>query len=377
MRPLPYGRQTIEDDDVRAVAEALRGDLLTTGPMVDRFEAALAERCCVRHAVVVSSGTAALQAAYFACGVGAGTEVITSPLTFAATANAALMLGAAPVFVDIDPRTLTIDPVEVRAALTPCTRVIAPVDYAGEPADLDALRAIAREHKLLMVEDASHALGATLGGRKVGQLADLTVLSFHPVKHVTTCEGGAVLTDEPRLAERARDFRNHGIVRDQRRLGVDEGEWFYDIAEVGLNYRLTDVQCALGLSQLGKLDRFLNRRRELAKAYRRQLAAERRILLPPARDDDAHAWHLFPIRLAGEDPPRRLVFERLRASGVMAQVHYMPVNSFQAYRARGYRPEQTPHALDAYRRLISLPLFPAMQDSDVGRVVQALREALP
>ncbi len=377
MNPLPYGRQWIEEDDVEAVARALRGEFLTTGPTVEAFERALAQRCGARHAVVVSNGTAALHAAYFAVGVGPGDEVVTTPLTFSATANAAAWQGARPVFADVDPRTLLLDPEQARRAITPRTRVLAPVDYAGEPADLDAFRALAREKGLVLLEDAAHSLGATLGGRPVGSLADLTILSFHPVKHITTAEGGAVLTDDDRLAQRLRDFRSHGIVREPARLGRDEGAWYYDIEEIGLNYRLTDMQCALGLSQLGKLDRFLARRRALAAAYRRLLEGEERVVLPASRDDQAHAFHLFPIRLAGPNPQRRLVFERLRAAGVGVQVHYVPVNALTAYRKRGYSPEQTPHALDAYSRLISLPLFPAMQDADVARVVAALKEALP
>lgn len=373
---LPYGRQTIEDDDVAAVAEALRSDFLTTGPAVERFERALCERCGAKHAVAVSSGTAALQAAYWAAGLGPGAELVTTPLTFAATASAALLLGARPVFADVDPASLTLDPAEVAKKITPKTRVIAPVDYAGEPAAIDELKAMARSRDILVVEDASHALGASLRGRPVGSLADLTVFSFHPVKHVTTAEGGAVLTDSDRLARRARDYRNHGIVRDRERLRSDEGEWFYDVAEIGQNFRLSDVQCALGLSQLGKLDRFLSRRRALARAYFEALRGDPRILLPPARDLDVHAWHLFPIRLVGENPQRRRVFDRLRSLGLGVQVHYVPVNGFSAYRALGYSPEETPKAWDAYRRLISLPLYPGMTDADFQRVINALHTAL-
>jgi UDP-4-amino-4,6-dideoxy-N-acetyl-beta-L-altrosamine transaminase len=373
---LPYGRQTIEEDDVVAVAEALRGEFLTTGPMVERFERSLAERCGARHAVAVSSGTAALQAAYFAAGLGPGTELVTTPLTFAATASAALLLGARPVFADIDSQTLTLDPIEVRRKLSPRTRVIAPVDYAGEPADIDALRALARERDILVVEDASHALGARLDGRPVGSLADLTVFSFHPVKHITTGEGGAVLTDSDILARRARDFRNHGIVRDRERLRIDEGDWFYDILEIGQNFRLTDVQCALGVAQLKKLDQFLARRRAIARAYFEAFRDSRRLMLPPARNLDSHAWHIFPIRLVGPNPERRRVFEGLRSSGIGVQVHYVPVTAFAAYRALGYRPEETPRAYDAYQRLISLPLFPGMTDGDIETVISALHTAL-
>jgi perosamine synthetase len=376
MSHLPYGRQAIDEDDIAAVVEALRAPLLTTGPLVARFEEALAARCGVRFAVAVSSGTTALHVAYAAAGVGPGAEVITSPLTFSATANAALCLGARPVFADVDPVTLNLDPAEVERRLSSRTAAVTAVDYAGEPADLLRLRRLARARGAVFVQDAAHALGATLAGEPVAKLADLTVLSFHPVKHITTGEGGAVLTDDEPLAQRMRDGRSHGIVRDQQRLGVDEGPWFYDIAQVSLNARLSDLQCALGLSQLRKLDSFLARRRALARRYLTALAREPRVLLPFARDVDAHAWHIFPIRLTGPTPRRRQVFEHLQAAGIGVQVHYVPVNALGAYRAAGHRPEETPHALDAYNRLITLPLFPAMTDADQDRVLAALAAAL-
>jgi perosamine synthetase len=228
------------------------------------------------------------------------------------------------------------------------------------------------------VQDAAHALGATLDGQPVAALADLTVLSFHPVKHITTGEGGAVLTDDANLAARARSYRGHGMIREPALLqeSFDQGPWFYDIQEVGMNLRLSELQCALGLSQLAKLDRFLARRRTLARRYLEALAGDERLILPPSRDIDAHAWHLFPLRLAGALPPRRRVFERFGAAGIGVQVHYVPVNALAAYRALGYRPEETPHALDAYRREITLPLFPAMSEADQDRVLAALPEAL-
>jgi dTDP-4-amino-4,6-dideoxygalactose transaminase len=374
---LPYGRQSIDEDDIAAVAEALRAPLITTGPLVARFEEALAARCGVRFAVAVSSGTTALHVAYAAAGVGPGRELITSPLTFSATANAALCLGARPVFADVDPGTLNLDPAEVERRLSSRTAVIAAVDYAGEPADLPRLLRLARARGALLVQDAAHALGATLDGVPVARLADLTILSFHPVKHITTGEGGAVLTDDERLAERVREARGHGIVRDQQRLGVDEGGWYYDIpSAVALNARLPDMACALGLSQLRKLDGFLARRRALARRYLAALAGEGRLVLPAARDVEAHAWHIFPIRLAGANPRRREVYDRLQAAGIGVQVHYVPVNALGAYRAAGYRPEETPHALDAYRRLLTLPLFPGMSDADQDRVLTELGAAL-
>jgi len=379
---LPYGKQSIDDDDVEAVVAALRDPLITCGPRVEMFEAALADRCGVRHAVVTSSGTTALAAAYFAAGVGAGDEVITTPLTFSATANAAVQLGARIVFADIDPTTLNLSPEETERKLSDRTRVIAAVDYAGEPADLRRLRRLAHARGALLVQDAAHALGATLDGEPVAQLADLTTLSFHPVKHITTAEGGALLTDDARLAERARRFRGHGIVRQPAGLApsADDGPWFYDLPEIGINARLSDLQCALGLSQLAKLDRFLARRRALARRYFERLSGDERLFLPPARSVDQHAWHIFPVRLAGGTlrvaERRRRTFERLRAAGIGVQVHYVPVNALAAYRALGHRPEETPHAWDAYHRLITLPLYPELAEAEQDRVLAALDEAL-
>jgi perosamine synthetase len=373
---LPYGRQLVDEDDIAAVVAALRSPTLTTGPLVTRFEEALAARCGVRFAIAVANGTAALQAAYFAAGVKPGDQVITSPFTFSATANAAVHLGGVPVFADVDPATLNLDPAQVSRKITARTRVIAPVDYAGEPADLPALQRLARAHGALVVQDAAHALGATLDGRPATALSDLATLSFHPVKHITTGEGGAVLTNDETLAARARAFRGHGIERDQARLGVDEGAWYYDLLDVGMNLRICDLQCALGLSQLGKLDGFLARRRALARRYFERLRADSRLLLPPARDLDAHAWHIFPVRLTELAPARRVVFERLHRAGIGAQVHYIPVNALKAYRDRGHRPEETPHALAAYRQSVTLPLFPAMSDADQDRVFAALDAAL-
>jgi UDP-4-amino-4,6-dideoxy-N-acetyl-beta-L-altrosamine transaminase len=382
MSLLPYGKQSIDDDDVAAVVAALRDPMITCGRRVEMFEIALAKRCGVRHAVVTSSGTTALAAAYFAAGVGAGDEVITTPLTFSATANAAVQLGARIVFADIDPTTLNLSPEETERKLSDRTRVIAAVDYAGEPADLRRLRRLAHARGALLVQDAAHALGATLDGEPIAELADLTTLSFHPVKHITTGEGGALLTDDARLAERARRFRGHGIVREPVGLALhsSEGPWFYDLPEIGINARLSDIQCALGLSQLTKLDRFLARRRALARRYFERLSGDERLFLPPARSVDQHAWHIFPIRMAGGAlrvaERRRRTFERLQAAGIGVQVHYVPVNALAAYRALGHRPEETPHAWDAYQRLITLPLHAELADADQDRVLAALAGAL-
>jgi perosamine synthetase len=372
---LPYGRQTIEEDDIEAVARVLRSDYLTTGPEVDAFEAELAQACGVQHAIVVSNGTAALHAAYAALGIGPGCEVITTPLTFSATANTVVALGGRPRFVDVDRETLCIDPAKVEAAITPRTKVIAAVDFAGHPADYEALRTIADRKKVALLADASHSIGGSLRGRPVGALADVTTFSFHPVKNLTTGEGGAVLTDDPALARRARDFRNHGLVRDAARLPPQQPAWYYDIQSLGLNYRLTDLQCALGRSQLKKLPRFVARRSELVAAYRRALAGVADLTLPFQAPHADPAWHLFAPRI-GTGALRDRLYNELRQHDILPQVHYVAVNAFSFYRDMGFDASETPVALDASQRLLSLPLFPAMTQDDVERVAREVASAL-
>ena len=374
---LPYGRQTIDAADVAAVVEALAADLVTTGPRVDAFERAVAARVGARHAVAVSSGTAALHAAVFAAGIGPGDEVIVPPLTFAATANAVCYVGGTPVFADVRPDTLTIDPAAVSANVTPRTRAIIGVDYAGHACDFDALRTIADRAGARLLDDAAHAIGGTYRGRAVGSLADLTSLSFHPVKQVTSAEGGMVLTDDEAAAQRLRRFRNHGITLDHADRAA-RGDWQYDIVELGFNYRLTDVQCALGLSQLGKLDAFLARREAIALRYRTAFAGVTGVRTQVIAPDVRHAWHLFPVLLepAALSADRGTVFRALRAEGIGVNVHYVPVYWHPYYRDRGYARGLCPVAEDAYERLLTLPLFPAMQDRDVDDVIGAVRKVL-
>lgn len=373
---LPYGRPCLDGDDVEAVVDVLQGDWLTTGPTVDRFEAALADRCDASHARVLSSGTSALHAAYHAAGVGPGTEVVVPALTFSATANAAVYLGAEVRFADVDDATLTVDPGSVEELVTERTRAIAAVDFAGHPARLDALGEISEDCGATLVEDAAHSLGATDRGRPVGSIADMTCLSFHPVKVITTGEGGAVLTDDPDRADAVGTFRTHGMDHEEIDLPGSEvpGGWAYDIHDLGYNYRLSDIHCALGISQLEKLDGFLERRRGIARAYRERLADVEGVRLPPDADWVGHAYHLFAVRVPADR--RRGIFEALREDGIGAQVHYIPVNMLSAYRERGHDPEETPRALQAYRELISLPCFPAMDEQDVDRVVSSLAGSL-
>lgn len=375
--PLPYCRQTVEDDDAQAVLAALRSNWLTTGPLVGAFEQAVASMVGAMHAVAVSSGTAALHGAVFAAGIGPGDEVITSPLTFAASANAVLYCGGVPVFADVRADTLTIDAVEVEVKVTPRTRAVLPVDFAGQPCDVDAVADIARAKGLTVIEDAAHALGAEHRGRRVGALADLTTFSFHPAKLITTGEGGMVTTNRDDLAARLRRFRNHGFETDFRERD-EQGAVYSPMLDLGHNYRLTDFQCALGLSQLGKLDHFLKRRGEIAERYTTALSSLPGIALLAVLPHVRHAWHIFPVlldldRLAAD---RRTILAALHAENIGVGVHYVPVYWHPYYEALGYRRGLCPRAETAFDRLLTLPLFPAMTDADVDDVVAALRKVL-
>jgi dTDP-4-amino-4,6-dideoxygalactose transaminase len=319
----------------------------------------------------VNSGTSALHAAYAAIGLGPGDEIITSPMTFAATGNAALYLGARPVFVDIDPATGLIDPALVESAITSRTRAIVAIDYTGLPADYDTLRRIADERNLKLVADAAHSLGATDSGRPVGTLADVTALSFHPVKLITTGEGGAVLTNEPAVHARVLQFRSHGMVYEQSRLSRNEGPWYMEMQGLGYNYRMTDIQCALGRSQLRKLPGFLSRRRAIAARYDRELASVAGLELPGRRQGAESAWHLYVVRVS-DATRRRAFFETLRGRGIGVQVHYLPVYRHPYYQDLGYADGLCPRAEDFYARAVSLPIFPGLTDGDIERVIETV-----
>src|SRR5579885_3120067 len=375
---LPYGRQSIEEADIQAVVEVHRSDWLTTGPKVGEFEEAFAERVGAKYAVSFSSGTAALHGAAFAAGLSSGDEAITTPLTFAATANCVLYQGAVPIFADVKRDTLNIDPEHVERRITPKTKAVIPVDYAGTPADLDAIRALAERNGLIVIEDACHALGAEYRGRAVGSISDMTVFSFHPVKHITTGEGGMVATNSSKFAETLRRFRNHGISSDARQRQT-AGQWQYDMVLLGFNYRLPDLVCALGLQQLKRRDSNLGRRREIATRYSAAFREMRGIILPTANDDTNPAWHLYPIRLRLEElsADRAEVFRALRAENIGVNVHYIPVHLHPYYRDRfGYKGGEYPVAEDAYSRLISLPMFHGMTNQDVEDVVDGLRKVM-
>jgi len=379
---LPYGRQSIAEDDIQAVVNVLRSDWLTTGPKVAEFEEAFAAWVSAKHAVSFTSGTAALHGAAFAAGLKAGDEAITTPMTFAATANCVLYQGATPIFADVSADTLNLDPEQVAARITPRTRAILPVDYAGHPAELDAMRELASKHGLVVIEDASHALGAEYRGRRTGSMADMTVFSFHPVKHLATGEGGMVTTDRADYAETLRRFRNHGISSDARQR-QSAGQWHYEMVLLGFNYRLTDLACALGLSQLKKLEENLTRRREIADRYAAAFHSLEAVTVPAVRPGVDPAWHLYPIRLnleklkADRTEARGTVFRALRAENIGVNVHYIPVHLHPYYRDRlGHRAGEYPVAENAYERLISLPMFHGMSDQDIEDVIRALQKVI-
>jgi perosamine synthetase len=375
---LPYGRQAIDDADIQAVVDVMRSDWLTTGPKVGEFEEAFSARVGAAYAVSVSSGTAALHAAAFAAGLKAGDEAITTPLTFAATANCVLYQGATPVFADVTADTINLDPVEVAKKISAKTRAILPVAYAGHPADLAAIIEIARQHGLVVIEDACHALGAEYGGRRVGSIADMTVFSFHPVKQITTGEGGMVTTNDPKLAETLRRFRNHGISSDARQR-QSAGQWHYEMVLLGFNYRLPDIVCALGIEQLSRLDANLARRREIAEIYTSAFRAIPGVIPPAVRAEANPAWHLYPIRvdLAKLTADRAQIFRALRAENIGVNVHYIPVHTHPYYRERfGFKGGEFPVAEGAYERLISLPMFHAMRDQDVQDVIAAVAKVV-
>jgi perosamine synthetase len=371
---LPYGRQSIDERDIESVVEVMRSDWLTTGPKVREFERAFARAVGAAEAVAVSNGTAALHAAMHALDIGPGDEVIVPALTFAASANCVVYQGATPVFADIDPHTLLIDCHDAKTKITPRTRAIIAVDYAGQPCDYDALGEIALGHDLALVADACHALGASYKGRAAGTLADLNVFSLHPVKIMTTAEGGMITTESFETAYRMRCFRNHGVTSDHCQR-EKQGSWLYDMVELGHNYRLSDLQCALGLSQLRNVSDWVARRRAIARRYDEACSQWLGAAPVEVRPGVESAYHLYVIRL---DPDalsvdRGQVFAALRAEGIGVNVHYLPVYLHPFYRQRfGTAPGLCPHAEAAYDAILSLPIFPAMSDQDAEDVIEAL-----
>lgn len=375
---IPYGRQLIEEDDVNAVLSVLRSDWLTTGSKVNEFEDAVADYVGAEYAIAVSSGTAALHAAMFALGVGRRDEVIVSPMTFAATANCVLYQGATPVFADVEPDTLLIDPADVEKKINARTSAVIGVDFAGQPCDWDALRTIAKRHNLPLVDDGCHALGAEYKGQKIGTIADMTVFSFHPVKHITTGEGGVVTTNNADQAELLKRFRNHGIGADHHQRKA-KGEWYYEMTSLGYNYRLTDFQCALGHSQLKKLPKFLERRNQIAKRYDAGFKDISGITTLARKRESIHAYHLYVISVESTETgiDRNDLYRDLTSHGIGTNVHYIPVYLHPFYRKSfGTKRGMCPDAETAFEKILSLPIHPAMTDGDVEKVINQVCRAV-
>ncbi|OGY67431.1 MAG: UDP-4-amino-4,6-dideoxy-N-acetyl-beta-L-altrosamine transaminase [Candidatus Harrisonbacteria bacterium RIFCSPLOWO2_02_FULL_45_10c] len=367
---IPYSRQHIDEEDIQAVLEVLKSDWLTQGPKVLAFEKALAEYSGARFAVAVPNGTAALYLAYKAAGLKEEDEIITSPNTFVATANMALACGAKPVFCDTRTDTYNIDETKIEDLITEKTKAIVPVHFAGHPCEMDEISRIAQKHNLLVIEDACHAIGAEYRAQKIGSLSDLTVFSFHPVKPITTGEGGAILTDNESYYKKMLSLRTHGIVKDPAKTEAI-GKWYYEMVDLGFNNRITDFQCALGISQLKKLDGFQEKREAVANYYFEKLAEVKSLILPTKLAYIKHSWHLFPIRLkdAGK---RRATFDALQTNGIGVQVHYIPVHFQPYYQKLGYPAGTYPNAEAYYNSAISLPIYPDLTKADQNKVIEVL-----
>jgi UDP-4-amino-4,6-dideoxy-N-acetyl-beta-L-altrosamine transaminase len=383
---IPYGRQNLNDHDVQAVVQALHSEWLTQGPTVPLFEQAVTARAGVAHAVAVNSATSALHLACMALELGPGDRLWTSPNTFVASANCARYCGAQVDFVDIDPRTYNLSTTQLAVKLAEAERsrtlpkVVIPVHFAGQPCEMAAIATLARRYGFKVIEDASHAIGGRYRGGPVGNCSysDVTVFSFHPVKIITTAEGGMALTNSSELATRMRCLRSHGVTRDTARMESPTQEpWYYEQVDLGFNYRMTDVQAALGLSQLRRLDEFLERRRQIARIYDKSLAGLP-LVRPFQHPDTESAFHLYVVQVDPGNCPvdRRAAFERLRAAGIGVNVHYIPVHTQPYYRRMGFRGGMYPAAERYYMHALSLPMFVGLSDADIGTVVSALRESL-
>lgn len=371
---IPYGHQWIEDDDIASVVEALKGDYLTQGPKIKEFEEKVAAMAGTKYAVAFSNGTAALHAACFAAGLEHGDEVITSPLTFAASANCALYVGAKPIFADIDINSYNISPIEIRKNISSRTKAIIPVHFTGNPCELDTIMEIAKEYDLIVIQDAAHAVGALYRERKIGSMGHMTMFSFHPVKQITTGEGGVIVTDHEGYFHKLEMFRTHGITRNPEFLSSNEGPWYYEQKFLGYNYRMTDIQAALGCSQMKKLEQWQTRREEIASCYQKAFSNIQGLITPVIAPDVRSGWHLYVLRfdegVIGKS--RRQLFDELRIHGIGVNVHYIPVYWHPWYQELGYGKGLCPVAETVYKGIISLPLFPKMTNREVDRVIETV-----
>lgn len=368
---IPYGKQSIDEADIQAVVEVLKSDFLTTGPKIAEFEKKVADYVGVKYAVAISNGTAALHAACYAAGIGIGDEVITTPLTFAASANCIFYCNGIPVFADVDKKTYNIDPADIKRKITDKTKAIIAVHLAGQPCDMDAIHAIAEEHHLIVIEDGAHALGSEYKEKRVGTISDMTTFSFHPVKPITTGEGGMIVTNSKIYYDRLCLFRSHGITRNTEIMTRNDGPWFYQQVELGYNYRITDIQCALGCSQMNKLEHFLQRRRKLAEQYNEAFAGCEDIVIPYQMPETKSGWHLYIIQLKNRD--RKKAFEKLRADGIGVNVHYIPVYFHPYYQEHGYQNVHCRNAEEIYSHMLSLPLYPDLTDEEQAQVIRKVK----
>jgi len=370
---IPYGRQSIDEQDIESVCNILRSEFLTTGPTIPKFEQDFAKYTNSRYAIAVSSGTAALHAAMFALGVGYGDEVIVPCMTFAATANCVVFQGGTPVFADVNSDNLLINIDSIKQKITNKTKAIIAVDYTGHPCDYDALKEIACKYNLTLIADSCHSLGAEYKTKKIGSIADMTIFSFHPVKHITTGEGGMITTDNPEFEKKLRIFRNHGIDIDSTERAEND-IWFYQMVDLGYNYRLTDIQCALGIAQLKKLQNFLKRRREIAKIYDKEFKNNTKIIPLAVKDNILHAYHLYVIKL-DKTIDRSKIFSKLKSEQLGVNVHYIPVHLHPFYKNKfKTKSGLCPNGENAYKQIISLPIFYGLTDENLQKIINTLKK---
>ncbi|MED1598547.1 UDP-4-amino-4,6-dideoxy-N-acetyl-beta-L-altrosamine transaminase [Bacillus sp. FSL H8-0534] len=375
---LPYGKQSIDEDDIQAVINVLKSDFITTGPTIKQFENQVAAYVGAKYAVAFSSGTAALHGACFAAGISNDDEVITTSMTFAASSNCVLYQGGVPVFTDIKSDTYNIDPNLIKDKITNKTKAIIPVHFTGQPVELEKISKIAQEYNLTVIEDAAHALGATYKKKKIGSISDMTMFSFHPVKHITTGEGGIITTNNEDYYQKLLQFRTHGITRNPNNLTENHGPWYYEMQFLGYNYRMTDIQAALGLSQLQKLDSFIAKRKQYVSMYNMALKDLPEVILPKQLDHVDSSWHLYIIQLNLPmlKVDRKEIFQALQQENIGVNVHYIPIHLQPYYQKLGYQKGICPNAEKLYESIITLPLFSEMSEQDANDVIQAVKKVI-